>query len=180
MKTLNKETGEFVDNDKLDALIKKGFRKLFFKTPYNHNPNEVARQTATHNVDPTLTQQHHVDEADINTIMKRFGVTAVQHACRQIPPSFIDVPDNLDMQSAWKMVNDGIEAFEQQPAEIRAAFRNDPARYIGAVDQAIRTGDRKTLEALGLSEALPPKPPETTPDRKIPDAPPDPKGGKTT
>lgn len=179
-KTVDRETGEVTNVDKLDTLIRKGFRRLFFKTPYNHNTDEVAKQTATYNREDSKTQQNHADEADINVIMKRFGVTAVTNACRQMPPSFIDVPDNLDMQTAWDLVNNGIEAFEAQPAEIRAAFRNDPALYVAAVDHARKAGDRKTLEALGLALPEPPKPTEDPPKPTSTAAPPDPKGAKTT
>jgi len=187
IRTVDKETGEVIVTEAIteevaavDHLMKRGFKQLF-KTPFNHNTEYDARQYASVNNEPSMTQKHQAEETDINVIMKKFGVTGVAPGAK-MPPSFLDVPADLDLQGALQMVAEGREAFESQPAEVRAYFRNDMARYSATVDDLRRRGDVKGLAALGLVETPPEepeKPPKATPEPKADGkADPKPQGGK--
>lgn len=77
----------------------------------------------------SMVQQHFRDEVDINTIVRRFGVTG------QIPDflpqgvygDFQDVDDYDSAVAAIERANDG---FMRLPAEVREQFNNDPGVLI--------------------------------------------------
>lgn len=137
------------ENAIIDDQIRKGFRKLFWKTPFNHNTDVAAAQAATFNNLPSRTQRHQAADTDINVIMRKFGVTGVAPGAKY-PPSFQDIPEDMDMQKAIEIVRQGYEAFETQPANIRALYRNDMALYAAHVEHLRATGDTEALEGLGL------------------------------
>lgn len=154
------EDGEIVDAT--DAAMRRGF-EILFKTPFNHDTEAEARRTATGNFEETRTQQHAKDETDINIILKKFGVTH-ESARASMPPSFINVPDHLDMQTVLQIVDQAEDSFLALPAEVRARFDNDLARYVGFVDDRIRAGDTPTLREMGLvAPEAPTEPPKEPP-----------------
>lgn len=94
---------------------------------------------------PSRTQQHFAEEVDINTIVRRFGLTGElpQGVPHVLQGDFTNV---VDFQSAMDMVVAAREAFMLQPAEVRARFRNDPQEFLDFVsskdnlDEAIKFG----------------------------------------
>ena len=130
-----------------------------WKTPYNHDTHAECLRTATRITEPTLTQQHTRDQADINFITRQFGITSPSQMPPQ-PPSFLHVPANWDMQTAIDLVREGEKAFLAQPPEIRAQFDNDLGLYIDHVDAAIASNNEAELRRLNLA---PPKAPENPP-----------------
>lgn len=93
---------------------------------------------------PSRTQQHFAEEVDINTIVKRFGLTGelpsgVPHVLQG------DFTNVVDFQSAMDIVVRAREAFMEQPASVRARFDNDPQKFLAF------TSDRENLdEAIKL------------------------------
>jgi len=94
---------------------------------------------------PSRTQQHFAEEVDINTIVRRFGLTGelpegVPHILQG------DFTNVFDFQSAMDMVVAAREAFMEQPAEVRARFDNDPQKFLAFtsdranLDEAIKLG----------------------------------------
>lgn len=77
--------------------------------------------------DPSLTQQHFADDANLNTIMKRYGVTdgAIPPAAMD-PRFFGDFTDAVDFREALDRVRAATEHFNALPADLRAQFNNDP------------------------------------------------------
>lgn len=77
----------------------------------------------------TLVQQHFAEEVDINTIVRRFGLTGQlpQFSAEGIYGDFTGV---TDYGSAVEMVRRTEAAFEALPAEVREKFRNDPAELV--------------------------------------------------
>lgn len=122
----------------------------FWKTPYNHDTTAEALRTATSDFEPTLAQQNTAEETDINSILRRFGINNVRAQLAAMPPSFIDVPENMDMATAIELVRQGEEAFMQLSADARAMFGNDLARYVAHVDDRLRAKDYEALDKLGL------------------------------
>lgn len=77
----------------------------------------------------TLVQQHFKDEVDINTIVRRFGVSG------QMPdflPSGVygDFSGIEDYDSAVAAIERAQDGFMSLPAEVREKFSNDPGRLI--------------------------------------------------
>lgn len=78
----------------------------------------------------SLVQQHLVDEVDINTIVRRFGVTG--HLPAGVPGGvFGDFSGVVDYEDAVAKVDRAREGFMTLPAEVRERFGNDPGRLVG-------------------------------------------------
>lgn len=123
----------------------------------NYDPDLVSIQTAVFNDEPSMTQQHHAKDADINEIVRRFGLTGV------LPTEGLSMPSSGDFsgvgsyQEAWDAVRAAQEAFLEVPAELRARFGNDPGALIDFLGDA---ANREEAIKLGLVV----KPPEKTRD----------------
>lgn len=94
---------------------------------------------------PSRTQQHFAEEVDINTIVKRFGLTG--ELPKDVPMVLQgDFTNVVDFQSAMDMVVQARESFDAQPASVRARFDNDPQKFLSFVsdrdnlDEAIKLG----------------------------------------
>lgn len=125
-----------------------------FRTPYNYDSAEVSRKTALviPEDEECVVQQHHREEADINTIVRRFGLTG------ELPapwgaPTFGDFTQATDFHSAQNMVIAAREEFERLPAEIRERFGHDPQQLLAFLDDG-----NNRAEAIELG--LVPRPPE--------------------
>lgn len=77
--------------------------------------------------DPTLTQQQYKDDADLNVIVKRFGITdGAIPVPAQDPKYYGDFSDATDFRGALDRTRDALDRFDALPAEIRKQFDNDP------------------------------------------------------
>lgn len=120
----------------------------FLRTPYNYDTNLASDESGLECRDESRTRQSEAEEADINTIVRRFGLTG------ELPdnirlPQYGDYTDAVDFQSAWNIIVAAREEFHKLPAEVRAEFGNDPARFH---DEALNPENRAKMERLGLLE----------------------------
>jgi len=139
----------------------------FFKTPFNHDTDAESARTGLACKDPSKTQQHQADEADINTIVRRFNVTG-QLPQIPLPPSIQDFTDIFDFQSAMNTLNQAKAAFGALPAEVRSSFANDPHAYVRYVDAAVEAGDLDQLRKWGIALPKAPEPEIVTPPSTTP------------
>lgn len=80
--------------------------------------------------EPTRTKQSFKDECDINTIVRRFGVTGELPQGVRVP-SYGDFGSEVfDFQSAMNAVVAAQRTFEQLPASVRKRFGHDPQEFI--------------------------------------------------
>lgn len=154
MKILNTDTGEFIDFE--------------WRTPYNHDTTAAAQLSGVENKEPSLTQQHQAEEADINTIVRNFGVTG-QIPVVPLPPAIDEFADTFDFQSAMNLINEAKHSFSQLNADVREAFRNDPSYFVGTIDSMLNDTDKErreknlqALRAMGLAVEPGPKADTTT------------------
>lgn len=128
---------------------------MFIRAPYNYDAEAVSRETALA-CDPeeSVVQQQFADECDINTIVRRFGLTGELPNQVSMPQSG-DFTGVTDFQSAMNMVRQAQEAFMELPADVRYRFANDPQRVIDFLEDA---ANRDEAVKLGLVT----KPPEVT------------------
>lgn len=97
--------------------------------------------------DVSRTVQSSRDEVDINTVVRRFGLTG------QLPtdlavPQFADFTEIFDFHSAMNVVAEAKDAFMQMPADVRARFVNDPQEFVAfASDPA----NLEEMRKLGLA-----------------------------
>lgn len=77
----------------------------------------------------SLVQQHYKEEVDVNTIVRRFGLTAAMPsgAAGGMYGDFTGITDYDDAVARIERANAG---FMSLPAEVRERFGNDPSRLI--------------------------------------------------
>lgn len=107
----------------------------------------MAREYATVIDEPSLTVQDQAEEADINVIMRRFGVTGVASQV-SVPPSYGDFETVHDFRSALHLIQAAQESFMELPASMRNRFNGDPAEFLDWIEDPKRT--RAELEEIGL------------------------------
>jgi len=98
---------------------------------------------------PGKTIQSSKDEADINTIVKRFGLTGQLPQNVRVPLN-ADFDGVFDFQTAMNTINDAQRAFMAMPAEVRKRFGNDPGEFVDFVSDP-----KNQEEAVKLGIALP-------------------------
>lgn len=140
----------------------------FFRTGYNYDVEAVSLETGLKCEDESLAVESAKEEADINTIVRRFGLTGELPDDVRMPQSgdFTGIPD---FHTALNLVRATQEEFLRVPAEIRDRFQNDPARLMafledeGNRDEARKLGFLKPEPAVAepLSVRVVPDPPAT-------------------
>lgn len=115
-----------------------------------------------------LTVQSGKDEADINTIVRRFGVTGT--APQNIrAPLLNDFDGIFDFQSAMNAMTDARNSFMALDADTRARFNNDPHRFVNFCSEVDDKGDLVNLaemRKIGLAVPAAP-PPEVPPPMRV-------------
>jgi len=120
--------------------------KIIVRGAYSYDADAVSRETGV-SIDEaeSVVQQQFAEECDINTIVKRFGITGELPNGVAMPLSG-DFTGVADFQSAMQMVRQAQESFMELPAAVRERFANDPARVIAFLenpenrDEAIKLG----------------------------------------
>lgn len=125
---VNRDGGELVEG----AEAKRS--EVFVRTPYNYDRNLVSDETGLRCLDESRTSQEFRDEVNINTIIRRFGLTG------ELPvgvPMVLqgDFTTVTDYQSAMNLIVAGRESFDAQPAEVRSRFDNDPHKFLDFVSR---------------------------------------------
>lgn len=103
--------------------------KVFLRTPYNYDVDKASDETAVRCEDATKAVQESRDECDINTIVRRFGLTGVLPIGLKAP-QYGDFEGVFDFQSALNAVLAAEDAFMQMPPDIRYRFHNDPQAFL--------------------------------------------------
>lgn len=136
--------------------------KPVFYTPYTlpENHNDLG---AIECLDPSLTVQADAVDADINTIVKRFGLTGELPYGVRVPEyaDYSDIPS--DYQSALQFISDADASFMEFPATVRSRFDNDTAKFLdfvsnpSNVDEAIALGLATKPQAEPLGDNVVPQ-----------------------
>lgn len=130
----------------------------FVRSPYNYDMNVAGDESGldcSRTVDPetgevvltpSLAKQSFAEEVDINTIVRRFGLTGqLPQAVR--PPTFGDFENIPDYHAAMNAIRLADEAFMEMPAEVRARFGNDAGSFVEFVSDE---NNRDEARKLGL------------------------------
>lgn len=143
-------------------------RNVFVRSPYNYDTDAVSRETGLDSTDTEdMCKQSFKDDCDINTIVRRFGLTGTVPVSARLP-TYAMFDGIFDYHTAMNAVVEAREAFEAMPAAIRARFRNDPGLFVDFCS------DKKNLDELrkmGLANAAPvvdntPAPPNSSEVKK--------------
>jgi len=138
------------------STLKMSVPTVFIRTAYNYDRNAESDASALVCNDPTRAQQQFKDETDINTLVRRFGVTG-KIPIAPLPPQYGDFTGISDFHTAVNAIAAANEAFDALPSNVRARFQNDPGQF---VDFSTNPANRAELEKLGL--LIPPPAPAYT------------------
>lgn len=137
------------------------------RLPNEYDP-DVASDEASLYIDPEEDRavQSFKDEADINVLVRRIGLTG------EMPPprpgaQYGDFSEVVDFSSAMQAVASAKSAFMELPARVRAQFDNSPAQLLSFV----HSDDPRDIEDAVEMGLIPPRPPV------VPEAPPEPDPG---
>lgn len=103
--------------------------KVFVRTEFNYDRRKASKESALVCQDKSLTQQHQKDEADINVIVKRFGLTGEVPSNIRIP-QYGDFTGISDYHTAMQAIKVADEAFMSLPANLRKRFNNNPEEFV--------------------------------------------------
>jgi len=101
----------------------------------------------TENDEPSKAIQSSKDECDINTIVRRFGVTGVLPTV-QVPPSYQQFGEVFDFQSAMNLVLEAQQSFAGMNADVRMRFANDPGRFVDFCQDPANTEEMRKMGLL--------------------------------
>ena len=118
-----------------------------------HFPRETLRLETVNN-EATRTKQSLIENADINKIIRKHGLTHVITAARDVEVLYGQVTSR-DLQEAMDMHNAAEEAFLKVPSDIRKKFGNDPGEFI---DFATNPDNIDQMRQWGLAPSPPPPP----------------------
>ena len=115
---------------------------------------------------PSRTQQQFADDANVNTIVRRFAETGVDPYASRAEAARYGFATSIDFKTAMDNVAEVNSAFAQLPAKTRAEFDNDPAAWLsaqidqipgGPEDPEIPSGDPEPPEEVSEPENPPPE-----------------------
>lgn len=137
---------------------------LVWRQPYDKERDDFERMLSNvHPGDDGLTIQSAKDDADINVLVRRFGLG------EQMPPEplgpeyYSDTTDLPDLRSVLEFGRQAVEAFQALPARVRSRFQNNPAELWDFVQDPANEAEARSLGLLN------PKPPAPEPGAPAPD-----------
>lgn len=121
-----------------------------WRSGYDQEENErIGRECATYNNEPTMTQQSFAQDADINVLVRRFGIEKLAAIAPIDPSRFGDFSSAPDLRTALEVMRDAEEQFNALPAKLRERFGNSPANLWDFLQD---DENRSEAEFLGLVE----------------------------
>lgn len=94
-----------------------------------YDPEAVSDENGLKCEDESLAIQSQRDDADINVIVKRFGITGKLPESIVVP-SYQDFAEVFDFQSAMNVVALANQEFMRLPADVRERFGNNPQKFV--------------------------------------------------
>lgn len=95
-----------------------------------YSAREVSDMTGLDTGPETLVQQHFADEVDVNTIVRRFGITRAMPLGKSGEGLYGDFTEITDYESALERVKKVEEGFMKLPPDVRERFENNPGKLI--------------------------------------------------
>lgn len=119
---------------------------MFFRTGYNYDADKVSEESGL-SIDPdeSIVQGQFADECDINTLVRRFGVTGTMPQVVQ-PMLVGDFDGAPDFRAAMDIAVQARQSFDSLPLDLRKRFGFDAGLMLEFLDnpenrdEAIRIG----------------------------------------
>lgn len=122
------------------------FQAIKFRAAYGYDTEQASRESSIRIEGESLTVQSHAKDADINNIMKAYGITG-KAPINPRTPMYGDFTGIKGYQDALNAVILAEEGFMEFPAEIRARFHNNPQEMLDFCDNP---ANLKEAQFLGL------------------------------
>lgn len=124
---------------------------MTFRSIGSRDRREMSLETGVDTGDRSLVQQHFQDEVDINTIVRRFGLT------REMPSGqaggvYGDFSGISDYESALDAIRRAESGFMKLAPEVRERFGNDPSLLVRAAGEL---SEEDFKARLGLEQVPP-------------------------
>lgn len=129
------------------------------RSGFNYDRDEASLESGLFCQDKSLTLQSQAQDADINLIVKRFGVTGMLPNIERLPieADFVDI---FDYRSAVDAVREAERLFMEVPADIRKRFNHDPGEFVRFCSDPANLPE---LRKLGLAKPEEPAKPVAEP-----------------
>lgn len=98
----------------------------------------------------SMTQQHHAEACDINTILERYQATGVIEHVNRNQPQY-GVVTGHDFKEAMDIVASAQSSFAELPARAREYFNHDPAQFLDYVE---KDPNLDVLDDLNLTDRV--------------------------
>lgn len=143
--------------------------KIIVRGAFNYDFDDVSTATGLRCVDETLTVQADKDECDINTLVKRFGLTGEMPVNLRVPVN-ADFVAAVDFKDAMNVIRESEVAFMEMPADVRARFNHDAGNFVDFASNPANVAEMRKL-GLAVPEAVPAAAPEPMLVRVMPEPP---------
>jgi phage internal scaffolding protein len=136
---------------------------MFVRSSFNYDRDDVSLVTGLACPEDSLAIQSAEEESNINTIVRKFGLTGEMPGQVALPQSgeFHNIPD---FHTAMNLIRTTQEAFLRVPAEVRARFGNDPQALMTFVEDESNRDEARRLGLLKPEIPVSVVPPSGTPD----------------
>lgn len=126
---------------------------LPIRSPFDYDGDMVSEETGLECKDVTLTQQSGKEEADINTLVKRFGLTGElpQNVRMPMEEEFVGA---MTFRESMNVIREAEVAFMEMPAHVRERFNHDPGNLVAFVSVPENHDEARKL-GLVVPEAAP-------------------------
>lgn len=124
---------------------------MFIRSSFNYDRDAVSNETGLFCEDESLAIQSAEEESNINTIVRRFGLTGELPRDIALPQSgdFTNIPD---FHTAMNLIRKTQEEFLRVPAEVRVRFGNDPQAFMAFCED---DNNREEARRLGILKPSP-------------------------
>jgi Chlamydia-phage Chp2 scaffold (Chlamy_scaf) len=128
--------------------------QIKYRQHNNYDIEQASDEATITDNSPSLTIQAQAEDADINVLMRRYGITGKMPENVKIP-TYGDFTHVTDYRSAVEATKRAHENFMEIPADIRAKFHNDPQIFMEFADDP---NNIEHMVSLGLAKFRPPEP----------------------
>lgn len=123
------------------------------RAPGQFDPDENSAANGLECLDPSRAVQSQAEEADINTIVRNFGITGRMPENVRVP-EYGDFDLVSDYRSAIEAVRQAQQSFGMMPAEVRLKFNNDPQAFLDFCSDPANLPEMRKL-GLAVPEVVP-------------------------
>lgn len=117
-----------------------------------YDADAVSLETGLACRDLSLTQQSQREEADINTLVRRFGMDGAMPVNVKAP-MYGDFTRVFDFQSALEAVREAEASFMAMPPRVRSRFENNPQLFVEFCSDPQNAAELKELGLVRVVEA---------------------------